>query len=418
MSASEFIGKFAQGVAEVAVPAALQERAADIQAKRDARLQEYAQANQATQMEFQGSQREADRSLSQQQHTERLEAQDKWQGQSYELNKADREDRLQLLESQLQGSRIQNELGQINLDSQRDMREALAKINDPSVPEEERAAAAEYYNLLNPKAANKFKAIQKRNEYGDYINEWVLLNEKTGSLTDAGAPPGPDSAAAATGGGGYDFQLGAGGHTRDNPAKPKDDAAIDLLPKGAVFEDPDGGGLMVKTEEPSADEADGETSADRDNRVDASGSGDQTEPEGATAGTDSSAGGIVEQARGAAPESGQAGGERPLFSMRPRTAGLGSDAGIVERLRTAGGQVADAARTVDTAVQENIRGPIQRGAQALGEARRGGEGGLPAQGTEETPYRPASQAEVAALPEGAWYIDPVDGELRQAQAAA
>ena len=222
------LGKIATGAASVAVPAALANQAAQIQAKRDERLQKYQTGentlNRAATADLAASNREATKELqdariasvekegsanresNRELQDDRLDSSEgvasanRMQNmQIFKASQAERDARLELLESQLTGSDLQNEMGAITKGRVESLQKTLDVINNSDAPPELRAAAMESYLLQNPDARKKVIVKQKKDRRG-WIDEFAVFDESTGDRQD---------------------NIGAGGQPRD-ALEPKD----------------------------------------------------------------------------------------------------------------------------------------------------------------------------------------------------
>ena len=185
-------GKMFSGMAQVAVPAALQAQAAKIQAKRDERLQGYAQSNQTTQNEFVSGEGVLNRESQDKNtaatmaHTEKLaktreaganrraEAVLEFEYDKFVADSPERQARLDLLGSQLEGSSLSNELSQLSLDSATESKRFLDLLNT-ATDVAERDNALEQYLLRNPKARQKITVTQLRDDLGNYSDEFAIF---------------------------------------------------------------------------------------------------------------------------------------------------------------------------------------------------------------------------------------------------
>lgn len=205
------LGKFLTGVSEVAVPAALENQRAKIQAMRDERMNSFQSAENAKQRDFTAGENAAGRAHQSEesaltraqqsrQHSESIALQREgqqatleYQGMQYMASEAERKDRLKVVEAQLASSKLDQELKTIELDDAKQMREAYDAVMNADLSDEERLNALEYVNLRNPRSDNKFVATQLKDEFGDPIMEVSVLNQETGEVSRldlAAAPAG------------------------------------------------------------------------------------------------------------------------------------------------------------------------------------------------------------------------------------
>ena len=207
------LGKIATGAASVAVPAALANQAAQIQEKRDARLQKYQTGentlNRAATADLAASNREATKELqdariasvekegsanresNRELQDDRLDSSEgvasanRMQNmQIFKASQAERDARLELLESQLTGSDLQNEMDAITKGRAESLQKTLDVINNSDAPIEQREAAMESYLLQNPDARKKVIVKQKEDKHGNKIDEYAIFDSATGGRMD------------------------------------------------------------------------------------------------------------------------------------------------------------------------------------------------------------------------------------------
>ena len=207
------LGKIATGAASVAVPAALANQAAQIQAKRDERLQKYQTGentlNRAATADLAASNREATKELqdariasvekegsanresNRELQDDRLDSSEgvasanRMQNmQIFKASQAERDARLELLESQLTGSDLQNEMDAITKGRAESLQKTLDVINNSDAPIEQREAAMESYLLQNPDARKKVIVKQKEDKRGNKIDEYAIFDSATGGRMD------------------------------------------------------------------------------------------------------------------------------------------------------------------------------------------------------------------------------------------
>lgn len=370
----------------------LEKLRADTQAMRDKTLHQYAMQQQGAAQKFQADQAEKERTFrSQEAGAQRtFEAEQRgadrqvtleWQGMQYMQSEAERRDRQKLLEAQMKQIGIQSEAAQLNLDSAKDLRKAYEIVQDPNLTAEQRATAAEYINLVNPKSTSKFVFQQKEDEFGNKTDEWVVGNTRTGELYDMGKPGALPTGGAGTGGGSNPL---AG-----NPEAEKIKAEYTA---GKI----------------SRDEAYRRLS-ELDGSNGGAGAQDGTAPEASASGSGKPAPAAATTSPAAADVSRRTsaedakGPEQPLFRVGPPRK-YDPNMSTAENAYETFIRPLEDRLNANNPVRARLTGADRSGIVA---ARRGEPG------SKKNPVKPESTAEVSKLPQGAWYIDPEDGELRQ-----
>lgn len=191
--AGRIFGKMMQGAASVAVPAALAEQAARIQAKRDEKLQGYAQQNMQANQTYQSAENAANREFT---ASENAASRDLQQQQidlsemKLDLEGPEREKRLELLSSQIEGSKLQNRGLTVAADDAEAVRDLFSIMQDDKASDEERSAATELYLMKVPAARRKVIVKQLQDKFGNYTNDFAVFDADTGNRRDGAGSPG------------------------------------------------------------------------------------------------------------------------------------------------------------------------------------------------------------------------------------
>lgn len=191
--AGRILGKIATGVAQVAVPAALADQAARLQAKRDERLQQYAQENQSAQNAYMSQENQLNRQAqtenavaNREQSQSQFDARMEFDQSKLELEGPEREARMALLQNQIEGSVLQNEINQISLNDTKAVQKLFNIMSNNDIPEAERAAATELYLLKVPAARREVIVKQLQDEFGAYTDNFAIFRKDTGERVDGG----------------------------------------------------------------------------------------------------------------------------------------------------------------------------------------------------------------------------------------
>lgn len=189
-------GKMLSGAAQVLVPAALADQAAKIQAKRDERLQQYAQQNQATDRQFRSEERQKDRDAQLSSTNAQIEAANtrasnklEFERESFNASKPEQQARMDLLRKQIDNADIDNKIKGLSLDDAELNADMLKTLNDPNIDPDVRDATMELYLLKNPGARREVTVVKTQNDDGEW--SFTVFDKYTGErITPGGGSTG------------------------------------------------------------------------------------------------------------------------------------------------------------------------------------------------------------------------------------
>lgn len=220
-SALGIIGKALSGAASVAVPMALEEHRARIQALRDERLQQYRskeiEGQQQLQRDLSAAQIQAtrDEGKATREHQAEMQRNEQtFRGEQYGYDRALKADELKLHQQRMEsdddyrtgqleiareqlnvtkeGHEIEKQINQLKLDRYEDQQKALAIIGSPDLDEATRQAAMDY---LNYSGAHKKNVVIKQiqDEEGNYVDDFaVFVDGKRTDYTPVAGAGGSD----------------------------------------------------------------------------------------------------------------------------------------------------------------------------------------------------------------------------------
>jgi len=192
------IGKFLKGAAEVAVPAAYAEQAAQIQAKRDATLQAYAEKNLDTANKFQTSERVAGQEFTGGENRKNRTHAEGMQDDSQEFTGGENRKNRELTQEQLEMSKKQHEKVMKKMDQEIEANkyslEQTKKIKtlmdkyEVSTDAVVRDGIAEAILILqgkDPSADYDFKTLRRTDPVTyEVVNDLIRVNKRTGQAED------------------------------------------------------------------------------------------------------------------------------------------------------------------------------------------------------------------------------------------
>lgn len=182
------IGRFLGGAAQVAVPAALEEQRARIQAKRDEVLNGYRSGELKAEQEFRHTEGEANRALERQGQADtaayRTKALEQG-GQESERNDKLRSQQLDIalkgLDDQKAANALKRNVDQLELDQKTKWFDAFKVATDPASDAASKESATESMNLLAGRGGKSdYKFMMAADENGD-MNQLVIGNQRTGA---------------------------------------------------------------------------------------------------------------------------------------------------------------------------------------------------------------------------------------------
>ena len=217
------IGKFAKGVSDVAVPAALEQHRANILAKRDSVLQGFEMQQQTMQQEFTKGENDRQRTLTREENKADRDARASEFGVTTGIRQEELGMERQKLDTVLAAAEQALKKGDIELKQLQQVQNLHDIAIDPDVDPAERQRAIDALDTLKDETG-KFSAVyfDKLDESGYPTGgrDTFIMNNRSGTLNDP---------------------RGAIGLATGQPANPQTDEEYNALPSGALFIDPEDG---------------------------------------------------------------------------------------------------------------------------------------------------------------------------------